>query len=540
MKNKTLKKMMAFTLATLMAFSAVGCGSEDVTTTTPATDTVSESVTEIVEETPLYNVGTLPIVNEPVTIKILTQDVTGRPFTKAADAGIWTWLEEQTGITIEVESYPAEELKTKLPLIMASPDEMPDIFLRCDFKETDVMNYGQNGQLLELDSYIEEFGTNIQACFDTLDYAYGASVSADGHIYALPSFNGSKTLVSYSMNKEWLDAIGKETPATLEELYEVFKVIQASDANGNGDATDEICLSGDPKTFKRMMLSIVGINCYWPWEGCLFDAKDDKVFFVETTDEYKYMLQWLNKCYEEGMLDNEIFTQESAQLKAKKEANQVFMFNGYMDPENTPVTGGMFPVPLTSEVSDTPLIAASAPYQVATGAIAANTEYPEVCVLLLDYLFSEEASKAAYWGLEGVDYKVTDEADFVIEGLGEEDGFIGSRNYKTAMIMPYWNRDEWIQPATTEMGRALNEIQGAYGQVAFQNYLHFTNEEVEQVNVIAADLGLYLDDHYVGFITGTYDIEKDWDEYVKKCQQMGADELTKIYQTAYNRYYGIE
>ena len=125
MKNKTLKKMMAFTLATFMAFSAVGCGNEDVTNT-PATDATSESVAEIVEETPLYNVGTLPIVNEPVTIKILTQDVTGRPFTKAADAGIWAWLEEQTGITIEVESYPAEELKTKLPLIMASPDEMPD------------------------------------------------------------------------------------------------------------------------------------------------------------------------------------------------------------------------------------------------------------------------------------------------------------------------------------------------------------------------------------------------------------------------------
>ena len=155
MKNKTLKKMTAFSLATFMAFSAVGCGNENVNNT-PATDMTSESVAETVEETPLYNVGTLPIVNESVTIKILTQDVTGRPFTKAADAGIWEWLEEQTGINIEVESYPAEELKTKLPLIMASPDEMPDIFFRCDFKEADVMNYGQNGQLLTLDSYIED------------------------------------------------------------------------------------------------------------------------------------------------------------------------------------------------------------------------------------------------------------------------------------------------------------------------------------------------------------------------------------------------
>ena len=539
MKNKTLKKMMAFSLATFMAFSAVGCGNEDVTNT-PATDATSESVAETVEETPLYNVGTLPIVNEPVTIKILTQDVTGRPFTKASDAGIWEWLEEQTGINIEVESYSAEELKAKMPLIMATPNDMPDIFFRCDLTEADVMNYGQNGQLLTLDSYIEEYGVNIQECFETLDYGYGASVSADGHIYALPAFNGSKTLLNYSMNKEWLAAIGKEAPATLEELYEVFKVIQASDANENGDPTDEICLSGDAKTFKRIMLSMVGINCYWPWEGCLFDAKDDKVFFVETTDEYKYMLQWLNKCYEEGMLDNEIFTQDSAQLKAKKEANKVFMYNGYMDPSKTPITGCMIPTPLTSKVNDTPLVSASAPYQVAIGAIAGNTEYPEVCMLLLDYLFSEEGSKAAYWGLEGVDYNVTDAANFVIESLGTAEGYTNAHNYKTAMIMPYWNRDEWIQPANTQLGLEAETVMGPYAQVAFQNYLHFTNEEAEQINVIAADLGLYLDDHYVGFITGTYDIEKDWDEYVKKCQAMGADELTKIYQVAYNRYYGIE
>ena len=133
MKNKTLKKMMAFTLATFMAFSAVGCGNEDVTNT-PATDATSESVAEIVEETPLYNVGTLPIVNEPVTIKILTQDVTGRPFTKAADAGIWAWLEEKTGITIEVESYPAEELTmiwaNMLPKVLLKTLLKPMLLLR--------------------------------------------------------------------------------------------------------------------------------------------------------------------------------------------------------------------------------------------------------------------------------------------------------------------------------------------------------------------------------------------------------------------------
>ena len=50
------------------------------------------------------------------------------------------------------------------------------------------------------------------------------------------------------------------------------------------------------------------------------------------------------------------------------------------------------------------------------------------------------------------------------------------------------------------------------------------------MSVVAADLGLYCDDYFVGFITGNYDIEKDWDEYVKTCESMKASELTEIYQ----------
>ena len=47
MKNKTLKKVMAFSLAAFMAISAVGCGGNgDVSSTPATTDTTSESVAE--------------------------------------------------------------------------------------------------------------------------------------------------------------------------------------------------------------------------------------------------------------------------------------------------------------------------------------------------------------------------------------------------------------------------------------------------------------------------------------------------------------
>lgn len=539
---KAIHKILALVLAVMLLLACTACAKTPASSVGTESKPESTASTASSEEPSLFNVGTLPIVNEPVTLKILTMDPTARPFDTADKAGLWAWLTEKTGITLEIESYSTEEVQTKIPLIMATPDQMPDLFFRCNLTEADVMNYGQGGQLLCLDDLIEQYGTNVKKCFDTLDYAYGAAVSADGHIYSLPSYNASVSVCMYYMNSRWLENVGAETPKTLEELYEVFKLIKEKDANGNGDPSDEICLTGEPKTLKRNMLSIVGLSCYWPWQGVLVDAKDDQVFFVETSDQYKYMLQYLRKFYVEGMLDQEVLTQTSDDRKAKLQADRVFMSeaNGF-DPEGKTfngITGAFVPTPLTSQVNDTPMWTSGAPYQTAIGLIAGNTKYPEVSFLLMDYLFSEEASRVAYWGLEGVDYKVVDESTWQIESLGMTENF-GLSYYKTPMLVPRWNRDEWTQPATTQLGNDRLDSIKQYSKMGFQNYLHFTTEEAEQLSVYESELGLFLDDYYAGFITGTYDIDKDWDSYVAKCKTMGADKCVEIYQAAYNRYYGI-
>ena len=45
---------------------------------------------------------------------------------------------------------------------------------------------------------------------------------------------------SCSYNKEWLDNVGMEAPTNIDEFYEVMKAFRDQDANGNGDASDEI------------------------------------------------------------------------------------------------------------------------------------------------------------------------------------------------------------------------------------------------------------------------------------------------------------
>lgn len=527
---KAISKLLALVLVVAMMMTCAACAKTPASSATPS-------------ETPsLFNVDKLPIVNEPVTLRILTCDPTARPFDTADKAGLWAWLTEKTGITLKIESYSDEEVKTKIPLIMATPDQMPDLFFAVTLTESDVMNYGQGGQLLMLDDLIEQYGTNIKKCFDTLDYARGAAMSADGHFYSLPSYNANIATTMYSLNERWVKNIGAKMPTTLEELYEVFKLIKAQDANGNGDPNDEICLSGTPKSMKRALLGSVGINCYWPWQGVLVDAKDDKVFFVETSDEYKYLLSYLHKFWAEGMMDSEYFTQSGDQMNAKRNNDKVFMSDYFADPELdnfSGVTGIVAPTPLTSKVNSTPLWPASAPYQTAIGTIAGSTKYPEVSFLLMDYLFTEEASRVAYWGIEGVDYEVTDASTWTIESLTLSEGHVLQQT-QTPMLVPRWNRDEWVQPAATTLSKQKQESATKYGKMAFQNYLHYTTEESDALSTYEAELGGYLDDYFAGFITGTYDLDKDWDAYVAKCNSLGADKVVEIYQAAYNRFYNVK
>jgi len=517
-----LKNILALTLAILMLTSCfVGCGGSD--------------------ERPdvKFNVGSLPIVDEPITLKVLTQDSTTTEYTAAADAGYWKWLEKQTGIHFEVESYSAEELSNKLPLIMADPTQMPDLFIRCDFTDSMVASYGQNGQLLKLNDLIDQYGTNIKKMFAESSTALGASVTADGSIYALPAMNGEATPTFYSVNKRFFDNCNLPIPTTLEEFAASLKTMRNMDANDNGIAGDELLVSLQPGTFKRVALSWVGIKCYWPWQGTIVDDRDGDVFFIPTSEEYKYLLSVLHDLYAAECIDPEIFTQGIEQLRQKRNDDLLAICDWADDPEKadyTGRTGWTHITNLTSVKHNTPIIPIGAEYQVAIGSISQFTKYPEICMLVLDYMYSKEASIASRYGLEDVDYKVTSEDPWIIESAEPEKFGLGY-GY-TSILAPRWITPDLIMPKVTTLQRLSAEKVVEAGQMGWQNYVHLTDAQATTLNEINADLGLLCDDYWAGFITGKYDLEKDWDSYVAMCKQLRCEEAVTIYQAAHDVFFG--
>ena len=80
-------------------------------------------------------------------------------------------------------------------------------------------------------------------------------------IYSLPAGAlHSRMHTTYGIqyiNTKWLERVGKEMPTTMEEFHDVLVAFRDMDANGNGDATDEIPFDFCDKVYTSWLMKDV-------------------------------------------------------------------------------------------------------------------------------------------------------------------------------------------------------------------------------------------------------------------------------------------
>jgi len=159
------------------------------------------------------------------------------------------WLEEVTNVDLSFELIPFENRAEKLSLILSS-GEYPDIFLTAGtMTDAMVSKYGvEEGMFLPLGDLIEKYGKFTKQVFEEYPGTQDRYTQPDGNIYSLPEVNECyhcKLATKAWINEQWLKNLGLEKPATLDEFRKVLEAFRDQDANGNGDATDEIPFAGD-------------------------------------------------------------------------------------------------------------------------------------------------------------------------------------------------------------------------------------------------------------------------------------------------------
>ena len=98
-----MKRLTALLLATIMLFALCACGGKPQTTSSATTD---------------------PLTKDDV-IKIVIGSHSSWPYRD--DWKVWEYIEEGCGATLEVNAYPSTDAGTKIPLLLADPESIPDI-----------------------------------------------------------------------------------------------------------------------------------------------------------------------------------------------------------------------------------------------------------------------------------------------------------------------------------------------------------------------------------------------------------------------------
>lgn len=208
---------------------------------------------------------TYPIVDEPITLKIMfgIRDVDS--MANPSDMPVVKAFEEKTGINLEWDVVKGSDWSTKLNLMFVS-DDYPDIIIAPNCTVDDEEYGVTQGLLLPLEDKIAENMPNYttRIAGEDSDPTSGL-VATDGHTYSIGYMVGQNinTNQHFFINQTWLDALGLETPTTLDELTEVLRAFKTQDPNGNGEA-DEVPLEMGLDTGfygVRYILPMFGIPC---------------------------------------------------------------------------------------------------------------------------------------------------------------------------------------------------------------------------------------------------------------------------------------
>ena len=531
------KKVIAMVFTACMAVGMLtGCGAKTDTAEMSGKQETAAQGTEAGEQQPSnLNAEGFPIVNEEITLKVFGQQ--GPVQGKWDEMAMWKKYQEMTNIKLDfTDVLPAEGYDEKKSLMWAS-NEYPDIFVRAFINNAEIVKYGNMGILAPLEDLIPQYEPNLQKLIDEDPAILSRITAPDGHIYTLPAIF---TLTAarddkFWMNKSWLDQVGKEVPATVDELEEVLRVFKGVDFNGNGEADEYPMGISDAQGLVRRFAGVWGYQYQF---GRFLEVRDGKVTTYLTEDNFKDMLMWLNKMYEEGLIDPEIFTQEYAKYAAKMAGQQMGLFFNQAD-DTFDSTNFVGVAPFKGKAEKQYVESAPAARDNGVFAICADCENKEAAMRWIDYFYSWEGSCLMRYGVEG------ENMYFDEDGMPHyNDGILDSPEGSGTAIGKFtiWpgggapqlvnenNCEAIASEATLAAQKALDPCvpEKIYSEPLLEQ------EVSDRLSVLWTDLESYEKEATAKFIRGELNFDSDWDTYVETMNKIGLEEWVSIYQTAYD------
>lgn len=219
-------------------------------------------------------------------------------------------VKEKYNVDLKIDCISKSNYEEKLNVMIAS-GTFPDII-----DSNAIPRLGEaveGGLLLPMGDFVKN-----DALWSTADAAIYEKFSYKNEIYGLPTVMDRPDSIYY--RADWLERLGLQVPTTTDELYEVLKAFAQNDPDGNGKKdTYGLTFSSDYMQTAPLWQLFMRANPLDPNDfGFYKDPDTGKVDTVfNHKEDVEEALTWLNRLYEEKILDPEFVlnTKEDSESK---------------------------------------------------------------------------------------------------------------------------------------------------------------------------------------------------------------------------------
>ncbi len=544
------KRVISMILASAMVMSALaGCGSSgsgsestdgavSQENKTETVDNAIASASTAADATGFVYTGEGPISEDGGTIKILAQtsnysnvDITQAPIVQKVfeEAGV-----EPNWQLLDYNSY--NEAVT--PLLSAGETDA-DIIKIPDSDPNQV--YIKSGLFVPLDEYFD-YMPNFTKWLSENPVQKAELTAEDGHIYYVAGVNVAHDYQPCLMyNQVWLDEAGMEAPETLDDFVELLRYFKENDMNGNGDTTDEIPMSVMSAFLPYMFGPAFGLDLV---SGFQADENGNVTYAYADTENYKKYLEFLNSLYEEGLLEEE-FTSLDRDKVIERISNDLtgvaFDYSWAMSMMYSNVLPYYDGTAATAFVGAKPLSGEHEGFYVGRNflsgmfGVSSKSSQIELAVKFLDYSMSEHCQDLYQWGIEGESYVVNSDGSRSYTEQGQDNDWLQQFGINPSFVFPAQQSVEATDILVADWHAEKNAELRQYVVSPWPD-IYATSEESDTVNMYLTDIQTNVDENGTAFITGTKDIETEFDAYIAGLQALNLEELISIRQAQYNRY----